>query len=111
MSKAFGSASSLIPGSTIFINSLFSGTTNAFLMLRVGLITRNYCNNLVKRERSFIRRNAIAESVKLLSDITMEGGQRLSKTILAGAKRSVSDSVNSAGEKLSSAGRKLFNFF
>lgn len=111
ISKVFGTAGALIPGSSIFINSVFSGTTNAFLMLRIGLITRNYCNMLVKKSKKEIRSNAIAESIKLLSEITMEGGQRLSKTMYEGAKQSVVESVKSAGESMSELGNKFWGMF
>ncbi len=107
ISKALGSAGAVIPGSALFINSLFTGTTNAFLMLRVGLITRNYCNSLVKQEQSFIRKNAIAESLKLLSVITAEGGKNLSGTILKAAGKSVTDTVSQAGESFRNTGKKI----
>ncbi len=107
LSKTLGSAGSVIPGTTLFINSLFTGTTNAFLMLRVGLITRNYCNSLIKREPSFIRRSAIAESVTLLSVITMEGGKKLSETALKVTGKTVVDAVNSAGKTIFETGKKI----
>lgn len=107
LSKTLGSAGTMIPGTTIFVNSLFTGTTNAFLMLRVGIITRNYCNSLVKQERSFIRRSAIAESVALLSVITMEGGKKLSETLLRATGKTVTDAVSATGKTIFETGKKI----
>ncbi len=122
ISKTLGSAGTAIPGTSLFINSLFTGTSNAFLMLRVGLITRNYCNSLVEQKRSFIRRSAITESVALLSVITMEGGKKLSEAILKSAGKTVTDTVSAAGKTVTdtvsnagnsivSAGKKIIGSF
>lgn len=111
LSKTLGSAGTVIPGTTIFVNSLFTGTTNAFLMLRVGIITRNYCNSLVKKERSFIRRSAIGESVALLSVITMEGGKKLSETLLKATGKTVTDAVTGASKTIFETGKKIVDGF
>lgn len=107
ISKTLGSAGGVIPGTTMFVNSVFTGTTNAFLMLRVGIITRNYCGALVKKERSFIRRSAIGESAALLSIITMEGGKKLSESILKATGKTVSDAVTGASKSIFETGKKI----
>ena len=68
--NALGSILGAIPGLqnmiSIATNCILSGTANAFLTLRVGMITRQYCNALVTRDKSLIRKSAIAEASKLL---------------------------------------------
>jgi hypothetical protein len=81
-----------IPGVTIVANivtnSLISGSTNAFLTLRVGIIARNYCGNLLKKERSVIRKSASLEAAKYLSLIAMSSAGNISRSIVNAAVKS-----------------------
>ena len=47
---------------SIVTHSIVSGTANAFLTLRVGIITRQYSNGRVTRDKKLIRKSAIAEA-------------------------------------------------
>ena len=53
---SLGTVTGAIPGfqvmTTIVVNSLLSGSANAFLTLRVGLIARGYCGSLVAHPRA-----------------------------------------------------------
>ncbi|NIP57058.1 MAG: DUF697 domain-containing protein, partial [Gemmatimonadetes bacterium] len=66
LSSVLGSAASAVPGlqvaSAVFVNSVTSGTANAFLTLRVGIIAQEYSRALVRPERSTLRRSAIARA-------------------------------------------------
>jgi hypothetical protein len=76
-----GATVGVIPGfqvfTTIMVNSLLSGSANAFLTLRVGMIARAYCGSLVAQPRTKVRRSATAESARLLSGIVRESGARV----------------------------------
>ncbi len=65
VTASLGTMGGAIPGfqvfTTIAVNSLMSGSANAFLTLRVGMITKAYCGSLVARPRSSVRRSATAE--------------------------------------------------
>ena len=80
-----GSILGAIPGlqivTSIVTNSIVSGAANAFLTLRVGMITRQYCNALVAREMSLIRKSAIAEASKLLVNIVSAGAKPVMKVM------------------------------
>ena len=57
----------------VVTNSVFSGSINALLTLRVGIIARRYCNALTAREKGLVRRSAIVEAAKLLGSIVAKG--------------------------------------
>ena len=67
-------------------NSILSGAANAYLTLRVGVITRNYCGLTVRKERRAIRRSATVEAGKMLSSIVLKSAGRVSGAILEAAK-------------------------
>jgi hypothetical protein len=75
---AFGAA---IPGfqvlSTMLVTSLLSGSTNAFLTLRIGLISQSYCHSLVAHPRADIRKSATGEAARMLSGIVKNCGSRV----------------------------------
>ena len=76
-----GAVGGAIPGfqvmTTIMVNSLLSGSANAFLTLRVGIIAKEYCGSLVAEPRNQVRRAATAEAARLLSGIVKESGKRV----------------------------------
>jgi hypothetical protein len=80
-----GSVGAAIPGFQVFtsilVSSLLSGSANAFLTLRVGMITKDYCASLVSEPRVRVRRQATAEAARLLSGIVRESGARVREAI------------------------------
>jgi len=81
VAASLGTVGGAIPGfqvfTTIAVNSLLSGSANAFLTLRVGMIARAYCGALVAQPRTRLRRSATAEAARLLSGIVKESGARV----------------------------------
>jgi Domain of unknown function (DUF697) len=80
-----GAAGGVIPGfqvlTTIMVNSLLSGSANAFLTLRVGIIAKDFCGSLVAKPRTQVRRAAGSEAARLLSGIVKESGARVRDAI------------------------------
>jgi Domain of unknown function (DUF697) len=80
-----GAVGGAIPGfqvfTTILVNSLLSGSANAFLTLRIGMIAKGYCGSLVAEPRSRVRRAATTEAARLLSGIVKESGARVREAI------------------------------
>jgi Domain of unknown function (DUF697) len=76
-----GAVGGVIPGfqvlTSIMVNSLLSGSANAFLTLRVGIIAKDYCGSLVTEPRTQVRRAATSEAARLLSGIVRESGARV----------------------------------
>ncbi len=82
---SLGTVTGAIPGlqvmTSIVVNSLLSGSANAFLTLRVGMIAKGYCGSLVAQPRAKFRRSATSESARLLSGIVKESGARVRDAI------------------------------
>ena len=80
-----GAVGGAIPGfqvfTTILVNSLLSGSTNAFLTLRIGMIAKEYCGSLVAEPRARVRRGRTAEAARLLSGIVKDSGARVREAI------------------------------
>ncbi|MBI5564687.1 MAG: DUF697 domain-containing protein, partial [Chloroflexi bacterium] len=66
----------------ILTNSLIEGTANAFLTLRIGSVTRQYCGALTKLEKRLVRRSATVAAAGLLGSIVRESASVVSKAIL-----------------------------
>lgn len=85
LSSTLGALAVTIPGvqlaASILVNSVLTGTANAFLTLRVGIIARRYCGSLVIAEKRTLRRAATAEAAKLLGSIVRQGTTKLSKAL------------------------------
>ncbi len=83
---------SAIPGvntvAVIITNSLLTGSANAYLTLRIGAITKQYCGSLLKRERRLIRRSASMEAARMVSAIVMSSAGSITKAIVNAAMKS-----------------------
>jgi hypothetical protein len=90
LSSTLGSLAVTIPEfqlvTSILVNSVRTGTANAFLTLRVGIIARSYCGSLMIAERHILRRAASAEAAKLLDSIVRQGTAKLSKAVWRASK-------------------------
>ena len=108
MSSLVGSVASAIPGlqlaSTVFVNSVMSGTANAFLTLRVGIIAQEYSRALVRPERSTLRRTAIMQAAGMLGSIAANGAKKVSSAVVRASGRSVTSAWSGMGAKVRSAG-------
>jgi Domain of unknown function (DUF697) len=67
-----------IPGlsgiSALLVRCISNGAANAFLTLRVGEVTRQYCELVAEASPESIRRSATADAVKHLGRIVRENG-------------------------------------
>ena len=114
-STAIGGVAQNVPflgaASGLVVNSTFVGATNAFLTLRIGVVTQRYCGALVVQERRQVRRTAVARAGALLGAIVADGVKTLaasaSKASVTGV-RSVSGSI---GRKTRSTGARLRRMF
>jgi hypothetical protein len=90
----FGSTVAAIPGMHLLASSILSGSANAFLTLRVGMIAKEYCRCTVTVGRSGLRRAATLQAAKLLGSIVREGTMRLSKAAVTKSTNKMRDSFN-----------------
>lgn len=98
LAAASGAVVGTVPGlggiGTLAGNAILSGTGNAFLTLRVGIIAREQSRALVRLPRRTLRRLAVVQAGAMLAGITSEGGRKVagivSQQAWAGAKGLVS---------------------
>ncbi|MDR2788203.1 MAG: YcjF family protein [Candidatus Accumulibacter sp.] len=83
VASIFPSIKGGIPGlqgvSTLLVNSLSNGAANAFLTLRVGLITKAYCAALSAPMEGGVRRSSTTEALTLVAGIVREQGGRVAE--------------------------------
>lgn len=99
-----GSALGMIPGAggltSIVTASILDGSTNAFLALRVGIITRGHFNFHADKRSAGYRRRILKEAAVLLLSIAMDSTKMITTAYLKTITRS-------AGEKAANAARKV----
>ena len=111
LSSVLGSAAGAVPGlqavSTVFLASVITGTANAFLTLRVGIIAREYSRALTRPRRTELRRSAAASAAVLLGSITVNGVGKLSKAVVKASGQRFGGAVSGFGERVKEAGTAL----
>jgi uncharacterized membrane protein YcjF (UPF0283 family) len=109
----------IVPLISILTNSIFSGTANALLTLRTGIITRKYCGLFSyfesKRKyekegeiqlRKFIRVSAIREAGKLLGEVILEPSKQVFSALL-GTLKKVKDIPGKVVEEVGKASKDI----
>ena len=91
----FGSTVAAIPGMHLLASSILSGSANAFLTLRVGMITKEYCRCTVRVEKAGLRRAATVKAAKLLGSIVREGNFEIVEGHGESVKNEIEPSVRS----------------
>lgn len=87
----FGSTVAAIPGMHLLASSVLSGSANAFLTLRVGMITKEYCRCTAQVEKRGLRRAATLRAAKLLGSIVSDGTRKLTRATLDASKTKIRD--------------------
>ena len=90
----FGSTFAAIPGMHLLASSILSGSANAFLTLRVGMITKEYCRCTVRIEKRGLRRAATVQAGKLLGAIVRDGTVKLSKAAVNASTTKLAETFN-----------------
>lgn len=96
-----------VPFSGLVGKMLLDGAINAYLTLRVGIITKNYCSSLVKPERKTLRRSASIQAAKMTVVLVKEIGMDITKKIA----RKMKDKLSQAGETFIEKAKGIFGSF
>ena len=111
LSTVFGSAASAVPGlqvaSTVFTTSVISGTANAFLTLRVGVIAQEYSRALLRPARRTLRRTAVVRAAGMLGGIVTSGAGKVASAVSRATGRSVSGAITGVGRRMRDAGEAM----
>lgn len=115
ISSALGSAVGAVPGlqaaSALLVNSVTSGTANAFMTLRVGYVAQEYCSALVLDERPRLRRRAISRAGGALGSIASSGAKRVARSLVRSSRRGVGRAVTGVGDAVREAGSSVVDVF
>jgi hypothetical protein len=113
LSSTLGAMAGSVPGlqlaASLLVTSVLTGTANAFLSLRVGIIAKRYCGSLVIAEKKSLRRTAGAEAAKLLGSIVRQGTSRVSKMAWEVSKDRLGTMVSGAAGQVRGAGSSLLS--
>jgi len=85
----FGSTVAAVPGMHLLASSVLSGSANAFLTLRVGMITKEYCRARTRVEKKGLRRAATVQAAKLLGSIVRDGTVKLTQATVNASKAKI----------------------
>lgn len=100
-----------VPGlqgmSTLLVNSLASGSANAFLTLRVGAVARQYCEATSTLSRPAVRRSATTAAASHVGRIARENGLLVVKGTWRAVKNAAGGSLDSALQGTRSLGTSL----
>jgi hypothetical protein len=99
----FGSGVAAIPGMHLLASAVLSGSANAFLTLRVGMITKEYCRCTARLEKKGLRRAASLKAARLLGSIVQDGTVKLSKAVVTATKKKVREKLSWATSKAGAA--------
>jgi hypothetical protein len=115
LSSLLGSASGVVPGlqvaSSVFVNSVMSGSANAFLTLRVGIIAQQYSRALVRPEKPSLRRAAALQAAGLLGGIVASGAANVSASIAKATGRTITGAIGGVGRRMRTAGGDVMKHF
>jgi len=95
VTAVLGSSVAAIPGmsaaASLFVNSVVTGTGNAYLTLRVGIVARQYCGHRKDGDRKGIRRSAAVQALPLLGSIVRDGAASVASAIWDKPKKFFAD--------------------
>lgn len=98
------------PTANIILDSLLEGSTNAFLTLRVGIITQKYCGCNEVISRSALRRRAFVEAAGKLRKIVMDSSNQIMSGILRATKKAGVDTIKTSWEGVVKTSQKMNPF-
>ncbi len=109
LSSTAGSVVLSVPGTALLVNSILTGSGNAFLVLRVGVITKRYCSSFSIDERRSIRRAATLEAAKMLGPVIGQGAGKISRAAWDITKKKIGSKISGATTQIKETGQRLFS--
>jgi len=107
--KMIGSIPGIGSSIGLLTNMLFEGAANCFLTLRIGLITKEYCDFMNFEDTKEIRRNATRDAASMLGKIISVNSGKITKAFFEAVKKISTKTAKSTGEKIKGIIIKPFN--
>lgn len=95
------------PTANIVLDSLLEGSTNAFLTLRVGNITKKYCGCNTATSKKALRKAAFGEAASQLKGIVAKSSGLIISGLLKATRRAGVNTLKSSWEGLKNTGSKV----
>ena len=108
-----GTVGSVVPGISyavsFVVDSIFEGSINTLLTLRVGIITQKYCRSLTKTEPRTMRKAASIQACEMLGSIVSENSRRIADALFKAVKNVTVDSLNTSKDKFAGMFDRIWN--
>lgn len=83
----------MVPITNLVVSSIMEGSVNAYLTLRVGIVTQAYLGMEVPQTKNFIRKNASLQSLSYMGSIIADNSKLVAKTIASSVKKAGSNTA------------------
>jgi len=97
MTSAIGAVPGMEAAAIVFLQSLLSGSANAYATLRVGVIAKRYCGSLTMPNADAVRRAAFAEAMKMIPSVVQDGAKAITGVLKDAMIKTFLDPVKKAG--------------
>lgn len=109
MGSSFSSMTpALNTAANVITNSIIQGSANAYLTLRVGVITKDYCASLVRPERNKVRRIAAVQAAALLAKVLSESSYNVTRAVVRATAKTGKRPFRYGQEVVSKTSRKTW---
>lgn len=110
-SGAVGALPGLQAAGGVITNSIFSGSANAYMTLRVGVVAKLYCGSLALPDRSILRRSAILQATQMIPAVVRDGARKLSSAVVRAGFHSVKHASGEAFKGVRETASSLWGRF
>lgn len=101
VSSVMSSAVGIVPGmeaaATVFVQSVLTGSANAYVTLRVGVIAKRYSGSVTMPDVTTVRMAAFAEAMQMIPSVASQGAKAVAGVIKDTMAKSAFDMVRRAG--------------
>lgn len=108
------SALGMIPGASgmtsIVTTSILDGSANAFLALRIGIMTRNYFNYRLEKDSAKYRNQVMSEAARHLLGIAVESTRKITGVYIKTVTKAAGNKATSAAKTVFSSGAQAVKF-
>ncbi len=91
----------------IIMDSILEGSVNAFLTLRVGIITKRHCGSIEVLDRKAVRKNAFLEASGLLKSLVVSSSGKVISSLVKATKRTGINTVKSGVSALENTAKTI----
>src|SRR5690606_2512888 len=97
MTSAAGAVPGLEAATAVFVQSVLTGSANAYVTLRVGVIAKRCCGSLTLADPAAVRKAAFVEALQMMPSVVQQGAKTVGGVITGAMTLLVLDTVKRAG--------------